>query len=251
MIDSRGVSVAPDVVYVVRPGDSNPELRWSLRTLVNLPHGTVWLAGHRPRWVRGNVRHLPTEQREVVDTATKRDNAWVNLRAAVECDDVSGRFTYMDDDYFILTRHDRAPVVHRGPLAAHVEDYTARYPDSAYTRLLAHTFDTLRSLGVDEPLSYDLHVPLEVDRAALARVMRICDEHTIGEGRAKTRPAWRSVYGNLMDLRGEMVEDCKAYRDDSPPCGRGIVSTSDGTWRTWGRAYVGARFPTRCRYEGG
>jgi hypothetical protein len=33
----------PDVVYVVRPGEKNEELRDSLRSLAHLPHGKGWV----------------------------------------------------------------------------------------------------------------------------------------------------------------------------------------------------------------
>ena len=34
-----------DLVYLVRPGEQNEELRWSLRSLVNLPHERVFEVG--------------------------------------------------------------------------------------------------------------------------------------------------------------------------------------------------------------
>ena len=42
-----------DAVYYVRPGDRNDELRYSLRSLANLPHDRVWIVGHTPPWVTG------------------------------------------------------------------------------------------------------------------------------------------------------------------------------------------------------
>jgi hypothetical protein len=49
----------PDVVYVVRPGNRNEELRYSLRSIAaHLPHRRVWLAGFCPSWVR-NISFIP------------------------------------------------------------------------------------------------------------------------------------------------------------------------------------------------
>jgi hypothetical protein len=54
----------PDLVYVVREGDRNNELRHSLRSVVaNVPHRLVWIAGYKPGWVSDLVGYIPMAQR--------------------------------------------------------------------------------------------------------------------------------------------------------------------------------------------
>ena len=36
-----------DIVYFVKDTDTNEELRYSLRSLANFPHGKVWFYGGR------------------------------------------------------------------------------------------------------------------------------------------------------------------------------------------------------------
>src|SRR5690606_40329879 len=87
-----------DVVYLVRPGNRNEELRWSLRTLVNLPHDRVWIVGHLPNWIdRHKVQYLRTEQYEL-----KHTNTLNNLATACDHSDISDRFVLMNDDFFVL-----------------------------------------------------------------------------------------------------------------------------------------------------
>ena len=59
-------SLEMDIVYVVRPGDENEALRYSLRSLANIPHRTVWIAGYRPKWCYGIV-YVPRDQADQPD----------------------------------------------------------------------------------------------------------------------------------------------------------------------------------------
>ena len=70
--------MTPDIVYVVRPGERNEELRYSLRSLSNLPHGRVWIAGYMPKWVTG-VEHIPSPAKPGSHVHAK-----ANLRAACQ-----------------------------------------------------------------------------------------------------------------------------------------------------------------------
>lgn len=48
-----------DILYLCRPGE-NLELRYSLRSLRNVPHGRVWIFGDCPDWVTNvNLVHQP------------------------------------------------------------------------------------------------------------------------------------------------------------------------------------------------
>ena len=49
-----------DVVYCVKELITNEELRYSLRSLRNLPHRKVWIFGGCPKWV--NTEEVEKEQ---------------------------------------------------------------------------------------------------------------------------------------------------------------------------------------------
>jgi hypothetical protein len=97
------------VAYYVRRGDANPELRYSLRSLSNLPHGRVLIVGHKPAWVTG-VEHISGNRRHSIEA-----NAVDNLRLACSGLDAD-RFVVMNDDFYIMSPLDSVPALHEGHL---------------------------------------------------------------------------------------------------------------------------------------
>lgn len=66
---------------------------------------------------------------------------------------------------------------------------------------MRETRDLLVQLGHDDPLSYELHVPLPVDKAGMLTALDL--------GRHLDVVHKRSLYGNLARLGGERSEDVK------------------------------------------
>lgn len=184
----------PDVVYVVRPGDYNQELRYSLRSLQHLPHGRVWIAGYRPSWVTG-VNYIPVPQLQ-----SKYRNSTANLRAALEHPSVSDRFVFMHDDMFIMQPIDEVPVLHRGTLRE-VENRHASRAGSAYMRGMRETRELLENLGYDNPLCYELHIPLPVDKAGMLKALDLGAHLEVLHK--------RSMYGVTAGIGGVQTPDVK------------------------------------------
>lgn len=217
-----------DVVYIVRPGESNDELRYSLRSLANLKHEQVWIVGHTPTWVTG-VRSLDTVQR-----GPKWTNGLNNWLAAVEHPDMPPAFVLMNDDFYIMEPLSVLPVWHGGPLR---DQATA----DDYGRGLLRTAALLEGTGVDVPLSYELHVPMVVDTNgwALALGPKIDDE----------RLAPRSIYGNFAELGGERHEDVKVRNlAGNAPAASLFLSSTDISFPRMAPALREA-FPDRGPYE--
>jgi len=223
-----------DVVYIVRPGDNNEELRYSLRSLVNVPHDRVWIAGHKPNWVTG-VEHIPTEQ-----NSRKWWNARRNLTAAVDHPDMPDQFVLFNDDFFVLDPMDSIPVLHRGPVASTIKYLNMAVGPSAYMRGLVATSQMLTTWGIPDPLCYSLHVPLPIVKDGMRAVLQA------SEGR-KDRLHLRTLYGNLMAIGGEEIADCKINRRNPTPTGP-FLSTSDATFAEAQMALY-ERFPDPSPYE--
>jgi hypothetical protein len=204
-----------DVVYVVRPGDDNEELRYSLRTLRNLPHGKVWIAGYCPTWVSEDVRRIPVAKQRDRNVSAK-----ANLRAACEHPEVSEQFVYMNDDFFVMQPLDHLPVMHRGPVAALV---TSGIMASAYTRAMKNTLALLQDRGIDEPLMYDLHAPMLVDKAGMLTALDLCHIPAVQE---------RTLYGNLKGIGGELRHNHKVRRAQKGWESWAFLSTEETTFRT-------------------
>lgn len=182
-----------DVVYFVRPGDTNEELRYSLRSLVHLPHRKVWIVGHTPAWVQGVESIRGNVFRD------KWFNVVDNLRLAA-LHVTAHRFVVMNDDIFLMRTPDLGPLF-RGPLVDQIAKAAGPWRAS-----LEQTYAHLASIGIDEPISYELHRPVVMERAKLLSVTRLA------LGWKANPPQWRTLYGNLYEVGGVQVLDGKLNR---------------------------------------
>jgi hypothetical protein len=211
---------APDVVIPVREGEPNDGLRYVLRSLaVNVPHATVWIAGYCPRWVTG-VRHVPVRQR-----ATKWQNSTANLRAAVDQPELGDRFVFACDDTFVLAPVEEIPVMHRGPVAELIADYQARGVAGRYVHGMAATARFLDWLGVPDPLSYEVHAPIPMDKAKAREALELPARHR----QRIVVLHKRTLYGAYWRIGGHRVVDPKLRTSDTAwPEEWTYVSTSRG-----------------------
>jgi hypothetical protein len=227
----------PDIVYVVKPGDDNQELRFSLRTLRNLPHGRVFVAGYCPRWLKG-VTPIPVRQ-----AGTKFANSTGNLRAAAEHPEVSEDFLYFNDDFFVMSPVDRMPVLHRGPVST-VEDYYSTRGKGPYLEGLRGTRGLLLELGFDEPLSYELHVPMLLNKQRLLETLELGADLPVLHK--------RTLYGNVWAAGGKQIRDCKVLsRGWTFPKAAPFLSTAPLSFASGAVGqHIRARFPEPGPYEG-
>lgn len=233
-----------DVVYVLRPGDHNEELRYSLRSLTNLPHRHVWIAGHCPTWVTG-LGHIPTKQ-----IGSKWANSTENLWAAIDHPEVSEEFVLFNDDFFVMTPVDDIPTQHRGPVTGVFDEYhrTGRSA-STWCQGMVGIIEVLRELGIPDPVSYELHIPMVLRKDRVREVLSIPLRPSHEAARQSHK---RTLYGNYWAIGGEQVPDCKVrhrsqrmIRDGGP-----FLSTSDHLFRVSpvGRS-IRAQFPEPSPYE--
>jgi hypothetical protein len=187
----------PDVVYVLGPGHQHEELRYSLRSLRNLPHGQVWIVGAElPKWVIG-VRHVFHPQ-----AGSRYKNSTENLRIACSNSEISEVFTLMNDDFFIMKPVEKTPVHHRGPTAEVIR--RLGWADMRYMAGMRQVMQMCQRLGIVNPLCYETHTPIPVDKQAMLRVLtrREADHLPLQQHK-------RTLYGNLAALGGEQIADPK------------------------------------------
>jgi len=212
-----------DVVYPCRPGE-NEELRYSIRSLTNLPHDTIWTVGGRPSWLNHD-HHIDIDQ-----ARTKYQNSSANIRAAIHDDRISDTFYLFNDDFFTIEPLDHLPTLHRGPLVDVLGWYETKHPKGYYTLGMRNTYNLLTSLGFTNPSSYELHMPMPVDRAKAKRAYGRVDK-LIEQGRAERPLHWRTLYGNLARIGGTQVKDCKVYDRHSRLPEGPFASTNDIVFR--------------------
>lgn len=220
-----------DIVYVVRPGEVNEELRYSLRSLRNLPHGKVWIAGYCPSWVTG-VGKIPVSRAPGAHATTK-----ANLRAACLHPDVAEEFVYFNDDFFVMQPQETMPAMHRGTLDHAIKSGMSR----SYTRAMRATQVILIEQGIEEPLCYELHAPTRVTKTGMLKALDLCSYPMVQE---------RSVYGNLAQLGGEPARNFKVYHGDYGWKAWPFLSTNDSSFQRQPVGdYIRASFPSRSPYE--
>jgi hypothetical protein len=185
-----------DVVYICRSGP-NEELRYSIRSVEkNLPHNNIWVIGQSPEWYKGSFI-------EVKNVNAKYSNARANLDALVRSSLITEDFILMNDDFFIMRPIEKISYFYEGTLLERAERNELLTTTGAYTQLLYNTYDKLLKMGIEEPLNYEMHIPMIMNKKKLKEVLRY-----------KTC-LWRSLYGNIYEVGGTDREDVKVYVNNS------------------------------------
>jgi len=211
VVTQAGTAGAPnhltdlDVVYVVREGETNESLIYSLRSLDNIPHGKVFISGGCPPELKG-VYHIQKDAggMEMPD----QEDSNLNLFLASINPDLSDDFIFMNDDFFILKKLPEIPVMHQGSLDERIAAYRSdnRF-HQAYS--LIRTRDVLMTLNNYNPaeplLSYELHMPMVMNKYKLAYMFEMW--RSLGLELFALRP--RTMYGNMYKLKGVNTRDAK------------------------------------------
>jgi hypothetical protein len=175
----------PDIVYVVKPGERNNALRYSLRSLGNLPHRRVIIGGSCPTWVK-NVVHAPVPRL----SRSKFDSIEANLKGALHDPDIADECVYFNDDFYVMVPLERVPILHGGPAA----DY---HPSDQIGKRFKKT---IAALDMPDALTYDgTHVPLPIIRDDVFKAFEL------SPGGIK----WRTWYGNICRIGGERTHNAK------------------------------------------
>ncbi len=184
-----------DIVYVCRPGD-NEELRYSIRSVVkNMPHDNIWLIGNKPKWYEGNFLSVP-------DTSNKYENIRNAIKSVSINSDISDDFVLMNDDFFVMNPLSEIPVLHGGLLIDKINEYIRLTGMTRYVKLLMNTNRFLTNYGIKKPLDYDIHVPMQMNKINLTKIIQ-----------KKHFP--RSMYGNIFNVGGVETQDVKIYSNTS------------------------------------
>lgn len=223
-----------DVVYFIREG-TNEELRYSLRSLKNLPHDKVWVYGGCPEGIKPD-RHVHAPQVGL----TKWDRVRNMYTKACENNEISEDFILMNDDFFIMKPTD-VPVRYRCSLQHHILEMEMKFNDriTEYTKLLRQAYRFLSAAG-KPALSYDLHIPMVINRKKFLDLLKKYPE----------LHAMRTIYGNWYEIGGERMADVKVYDPQAYVDRKAtFLSSSDDSWPGAIGDYIKEQFPKRSEYE--
>ncbi len=233
-----------DIVYIVGPDPVNNPLRYSLRSLSNIPHDRVWLVGGGPGWVR-NVERIEVSQR-----GPKHNNTWDNWAAVAE--NGPEEFLLFNDDFFAMERVESVPVWHRGPLNEAINEYLEAPALKNWRRRSIVTRDGLSSIGRDpaDMSWYELHAPLPVNRGMLRDAVDDLGKVAGGNIALYSKRTW---YGNHAGIGGVRRKDCKTQAANGVHLAesrfRPFLSTSPRSWTGTAGKLVRNTFKATCGYE--
>lgn len=227
-----------DVVYVVRDGDRNEELRYSLRSLKNIPHDKVFVVGYTPKWVTG-VTSINRDQMRY----TKYQNSTANVLAAALNPMVSDDFILMNDDFFFLRPMKEVPIYHRGRVLDVIEEYKARpKANKEYLDGMIATYELCKAWFSNDPLSYELHIPMVFNKQKFLDMW--------GAGKHIHPLHKRTLYGNMWNIGGEKMADTKITFRKREANASEFLSTDDASFATLGQQkQLNKLFPNKSEYE--
>ena len=232
-----------DIVYLVKDTPINEELTYSMRSLKNIPHDKVFMVGGCPNNINQNrIIYVPT-----VQGLNKYKNTTHSLKTICQDSRLSGDFILMNDDFFILKPIEE-PIKElnlcRGTIKEVLEKMRTRHnTDGLYMTSMRQTDIYLQDIGVKTPLSYELHIPMVLNKTKFLNVFSlpyITDSILTHK---------RSIYGNLYLSNSEKIDDVKVYKDFSTPIGSDkFLSTEDISWPKV-KPQMHNLFPNKSIYE--
>lgn len=224
-------------VYIVRPGDKNDELRYSLRSLEQNvdPDAEVWVVGYTPSWLQD------VESVDGNPTSDKPQNVYANVRLASQIAGTPDELTIWNDDFIALSPVQPA-MAYRGSLEDHIASLKVK---NWWWRSLDITRTWLsREQGLEQPLSYELHRPFPINRHAMAQVLEEAQKC-----QPSNPPQWRTLYGNRWEVPAELSHDGKVYGVKTPIPAGPWMSTTDKSFTGSVRDLLAAQFPEPSRWE--
>lgn len=230
-----------DIVYFLKNGTVNEELRYSLRSVErNWEYHDVWFYGGCPNGLKPD-HHVHIEQSE----ATKWERVRNMILAACRNDDITENFWLFNDDFFILkpTPED-IPQQYNGTLQRQIERVEKRHAGAAtdYTKRLKHLENTLKR-DSRPTLNYSVHKPILINRKKAIEVLE----------KYPNEPMFRALYGNYWGIGGEDRTDHKImlkYYDVKKVAKWDFVSTSDESFKLGSVGiYLRDKFKEKSRFE--
>jgi hypothetical protein len=181
-----------DIVYFVKDGTKNEELRYSIRSVCqNMPFNRIWIFGGCPQNIVPDVR-----VRVAQTGKTKWDRVRNMYKMVCENKEITDNFIMFNDDFFVMKPTDHLEPLYRCTLSEHIKILEPIRP-TPYSRLLRDCRETLTG----EPLSYELHVPFIFNKNKLLSMLEAFPMQHCA----------RTMYGNMYNIGGKRSNDVKIF----------------------------------------
>jgi len=219
-----------DVVYLCRAGE-NEELRYSLRSLKNIPHDRVWVVGDKPAWCNTHIIRNRNMGNKHKTTSQHLEMACMDRR-------ISNPFILFNDDFYV-TEPTEIGHYNRGDVQDVLIDYLERFGQGTYITGMRDTYALLKRLGLPT-LSYELHIPMIIHKEKMLEALEL--------GKQITNLHKRTLYGNLINTDSIYRQDVKFRKQDTVIPSGEFLSSDDTTFPKL-QPMLNDLFPDRSEYE--
>ena len=111
-------------------------------------------------------------------------------------------FSIRSRHFFIFKHTLNFNFLYDGSISDKIKTYEANNELNGYSRQIRNTEKKLLGMGIKDPLNYELHVPMPVEKNNLKKVLDKGD-----------KLLWRSMYGNMFSVGGIQTKDVKVYKE--------------------------------------
>ena len=185
-----------DVIYILKSKVDTEELKYSLRSVEkNFPHRKVWFIGGQPEGLTPDVR---LEHKQV------GEDKWSMIRSsmwqAIKNPELTDDFFLFNDDFFVMKPVKGGFINYVDKtLANRIEELREVHPWlNPYGRTVYKANEELKSLGIKQPMNFEVHLPMLFNKELVAQTINQCSS-----------PQMRSIYGNLSNCKYRQHSDVK------------------------------------------
>lgn len=212
-----------DVIYPYLRNYSR-ELQWSIKSLDNIEHGKVIVAGDDPLYPIGAT--IRRTQEPYWASFNPYANVIFKVIDAIESI-VSEDFLLMNDDFFIMKPQEIVNY-YRGTLDDHI---AARSGNDSYSQALKNTKQWLESKGYPTK-SFEAHTPMLMNAKRFQEMFEAIGR----EVRGGSTLLMRSIYGNMFNIEAVLIdEDPKTPTDVR---GKALLSTTEQSFLSGAGRYI-------------
>ncbi|MDO4979164.1 MAG: hypothetical protein Q4E47_03370 [Candidatus Saccharibacteria bacterium] len=226
-----------DVFYPVLADGSNNDLRYSLRSLKNMPHRKVFVCSKEIPWLSEEVTRIDTD----IDYHHElKKFEKVNRKLYMACinPEISDPFIMMNDDFFIMRLIRELPYYSLGDLNDRL---------ATYGRIGSYAADLIKARevlinGDYKTNDYEVHAPIIFHKKHLLEIL----------SKYPSNGHRRSLYCNMTNVHPRFVEkDVKVYSNTNNYSKRSMfLSTDDSSFLMCEvGAYIRQVFSDKCKYE--
>ena len=196
-----------DIVYVLKKADDNPNLKYSLRSLVNVSgYNRVWFSGYCPTWTKPDG-YILTRQNK-----SKWLNSLTNVIAACENDNITEDFILFNDDFFAIhpIHIDKHLSYCNSTLDTAIINYH-QTKDSTWKNSHAQSKQLLKALGSTHFDNFAIHTPMIINRKHFLEIIH----HPLIQNFIKTHSmlSYRNIYGNMYWVPPKNIMDVKLRQE--------------------------------------